>query len=129
MTAKNRRHYAFGQGRLCAVVAHGGVGEIRTRRVEDHRTPGGAHFVDLTIVPPGCTIGVHTHGPADEEVYIVVAGRGRMRLGNESFEVGPGDVVINDRGGTHGLVNDGPEEVRLVVIETPARPLTEGEAP
>lgn len=83
---------------------------------------GAANFVDLTVMPPGTSIGVHTHGPADEEIYVVVSGSGRMRLEGEEFAVGPGDVVVNGRRGTHGLVNTGAEDLRLVVVEVPAGP-------
>jgi 3-dehydroquinate synthase len=122
--SRSRRHYRFEDADLRATVAHGGAGEILTRRVEE-ATPqgiGAANFVDLTIVPPGTSIGVHTHGPGDEEIYVVVSGRGRMRLDGEEFAVGPGDVVVNRRCGTHGLVNTGEEDLRLVVVEIPAGP-------
>lgn len=78
-------------------------------------------------MPPGTSIGVHTHGPADEEIYVVVSGSGRMWLEGEEFAVGPGDVVVNRRRGTHGLVNTGEGELRLVVVEVPAgRPAGRG---
>jgi mannose-6-phosphate isomerase-like protein (cupin superfamily) len=77
----------------------------------------------LTVVPPGASIGVHTHGPADEEIYVVVSGAGLMRLERDEFMVGPGDVVVNSRRGTHGLVNTGEAELRLVVVEVPAASL------
>jgi mannose-6-phosphate isomerase-like protein (cupin superfamily) len=117
------RHYTFRDARLREEVAHDGDGLILTQRIEDHRTPGAANFLDLTVLPPGTTIGVHTHGPADEEYYIVITGRGRMRLEEEEFEVGPGDVIVNNRCGTHGLANIGAEPIQLVVIEVPATPL------
>jgi len=40
-----------------------------------------------------------------------------MMLDGREFEVGPGDVVLNQPGGTHGLLNVGDEELRIVVIE------------
>ena len=63
---------------------------------------------------------MHTHGPADEEIYVIVSGFGLMRVEEEEFIVGPGDVVVNNRLGTHGLINTGEAELRLVVIEVPA---------
>jgi mannose-6-phosphate isomerase-like protein (cupin superfamily) len=116
-----RRHYRFATADLRETVAHDGDGRILTCRVE--RRGAAANFIDLTVVPPGASIGVHTHGPADEEIYVVVSGRGRMRLEAEELAVGPGDVVVNGRRGTHGLVNDGDEDLRLVVVEVPAASL------
>ena len=75
------------------------------------------HFVDLTRVPPGSDIGIHTHERDNQELYVIVAGRGLMHVDGKDLEVGPGDVVMNRRGGTHGLKNVSETELRLVVIE------------
>jgi mannose-6-phosphate isomerase-like protein (cupin superfamily) len=123
---QHRRHYGFEDTEFRTTVAHDGTGQIRTCRVEDRAAIGAANFLDLTIVPPGSSIGVHTHGPADEEIYVVVSGAGLMRLEEEEFMVGPGDVIVNNRRGTHGLVNTGDAELRLVVVEVPAASLDEG---
>jgi mannose-6-phosphate isomerase-like protein (cupin superfamily) len=120
---RDRRHYRFATARLRETIAHDGDGTILTCRVESRGDAGAANFIDLTVVPPGASIGVHTHGPADEEIYVVVSGRGRMRREAEELAVGPGDVVVNGRRGTHGLVNDGDEDLRLVVVEVPAASL------
>ena len=44
-----------------------------------------------------------------------------MELDGEVFEVGPGDVVMNRPGGTHGLKNVSGAELRLVVVEVAAK--------
>jgi len=44
-----------------------------------------------------------------------------MKLDGQEFEVGPGHVILNGPGGTHGLRNIGDEELRIVVIEVDAR--------
>lgn len=118
-----RRCYGFARTKMRETCAHGGRGAIRTARVEQVAEQGAANFIDLTVVPPGTSIGVHTHGPTDEEIYIVISGRGRMSLEDEEFDVGPGDVIVNNRCGTHGLENSGSEEIRLVVVEIEAKPL------
>lgn len=96
--------------------AHDGVGEVRAARVLE-RAAGPLAFVDLVAVPRGVTIGRHTHGDDDEELYIVVAGRGEMVVDDEVFPVGPGDVVLNRPGGTHELRTVGDDEVRMVVVD------------
>ena len=45
------------------------------------------------IVYPGCRTGGHAHEDV-EEVYHVVSGTGMMHIGDESFEIGPGDTWI-----------------------------------
>ena len=44
-----------------------------------------------------------------------------MRVENEDVEVGPGDVIVNPPGGTHGLANTGVEPLRMVVLDVNAR--------
>jgi mannose-6-phosphate isomerase-like protein (cupin superfamily) len=121
----SRRHYRFADTSFHRMVAHDGKGEILTSRAEEVSTVGAANFLDLTILPPGTSIGVHTHGPADEEIYVIVSGEGTMRLEDEEFAVVPGDVIVNQRRGTHGLANTGTEPIRLVVVELPALSLDE----
>ena len=81
---------------------------------EAHRSA--FRFIDLTEIPPGSSVGVHTHAD-DEEVYVIISGRGRMMLDGETFEVGPGDVIRNVPRGTHGLANAGNEPLTMVVLD------------
>jgi mannose-6-phosphate isomerase-like protein (cupin superfamily) len=103
------------------VRAHGGAREISFARVVA-RSRGSLRFIDLSVLGPGADIGSHTHGVDNEELYIVVAGRGLMTLDGDEFEVGPGHVILNRPGGTHGLRNIGDEELRIVVIEVESGP-------
>jgi quercetin dioxygenase-like cupin family protein len=101
------------------VVAHGGCGTIGFARLVSGEG-GGLNFVDLAIVPPGATIGRHTHAAEEEEFYLVLEGTARMTLDGRDVRVGPGDLVRNRPGGTHDLVNDGTEPVRIFVFEVAA---------
>lgn len=71
------------------------------------------------IVPPGATTCLHRHGRT-EEIYHFVAGRGRMRLGEETFEVTAGDTVCIPPGTAHSLANDGPDALVLLCACSPA---------
>jgi mannose-6-phosphate isomerase-like protein (cupin superfamily) len=73
-------------------------------------------FVDLVKMPPESYIGLHTHDPDSEEIYVVVQGEGTMHLDGDEEHVGPGTVIRNAVGGTHGL-QCGDRELWLVVIE------------
>jgi mannose-6-phosphate isomerase-like protein (cupin superfamily) len=114
------RGYRFDGCTFERVRAHGGSNEISFARVLA-RSQGPLRFVDLSVLPPESDIGCHTHETDNEELYIVVAGRGLMTLDGQEFEVGPGHVIVNRPGGTHGLRNIGEEELRIVVIEVDAR--------
>ncbi len=112
--------------RLDAVVleqvrAHGGVGRIGFHRLLDATSfASDCHFVDYAVLPPGASIGIHTHGD-DEEIYLVLEGQGVMHVDGHEFRVGPGSVVTNRAGGTHGLRNDGTGALRVFVVEIGAR--------
>ena len=93
---------------------------MRTARVVTHGQGSGFRFVDLTEIPEGRSVGVHTHGMDDEEVYVIVSGHGRMRVESEDVDVGPGDVIVNPPGGTHGIANVGREPLRMVVLDISA---------
>lgn len=102
---------------LVRQVAHGGVGEILFKRLfEGTAFEAPIHFVDYAVLPPGVSIGRHRHG-RDEELYLVLEGRGTMTRDGESFDVGPGSVIVNRAGGEHGLVNDSDGDLRLFVVE------------
>jgi mannose-6-phosphate isomerase-like protein (cupin superfamily) len=114
------RHYRFARSRFERVRAHGGAREISFARVLQ-RARGPLRFIDLSVLAPGADIGHHTHTDDNEELYVVIEGRGLMSLDGEEFEVQPGDVILNRPGGSHGLRNTGHSELRIVVIEVDAR--------
>lgn len=64
-------------------------------------------------VKPGATTMAHYH-PESEEVYVVMAGKGRMTRDNEIFDVTKGISVAIMPGQVHSLENTGNED--LVVI-------------
>ena len=113
-------HVGFTTVNLEDTRAHGGRRPIRTHRARRERRGRGINFVDLTIVPPGADIGLHSHSQGDEEIYVVVEGHGELSIEGTTVEVGPGDVVINPPGGTHALVNRAGTALKLVVIDTKA---------
>jgi len=97
--------------------AHGGEGRIRWRRALDAAAfASPCNFVDYAVLPPGTSIGVHRHG-RDEELYLVLEGTGVMHQDGAEFQVGPGSLVVNRAGGSHGLRNDGAVPLRLFVVE------------
>ena len=62
-----------------------------------------------------------THAHADEEqVYVIVQGRGAMNVDDETEEVGPGTLVFVPPGASHSIRNIGDEP--LVFISPTAPP-------
>lgn len=116
-----KRHFSFDNLSFNLSVAHSGEGKILTTQIMTQDIDTACHFVDMTIIPPHCSIGMHTHSLSNEEFYIVISGTGEMQVGQEFFPVSSGHVIANPRGGTHGLRNSGEEDLKLVVIEIPSQ--------
>lgn len=69
------------------------------------------------VIEPGASIGTHRH-EQEEEVYIVVRGRGRLSDGAETTEIGPGDTVLTGHGGEHAIENIGAEPLEIIAVIT-----------
>jgi mannose-6-phosphate isomerase-like protein (cupin superfamily) len=121
MTEQPRWVYDFESVTYARGLAHGGAAEIAFSRHLTCESGAPYNFVDFVRVPPGADIGCHTHGYDNQEMYVIVSGRGRMTLEGVELDVGPGALVVNRPGGTHSLSNTGPEELRLIVIEVAVR--------
>ena len=65
--------------------------------------------VSKTILHPGKQTTGHKH-PGQEEVYQFIHGHGRMQLDNDTFDVGPNDVVLIKDGIFHKVFNDSAVE-------------------
>jgi len=64
-------------------------------------------------VPSGCVTLAHYH-PKTEEIYYILQGSGRMRLGKEWQSVGVGDAIAIPPGTVHQIEN--PEADPLVFL-------------
>lgn len=96
---------------------HGGTGPITFRRLlgaADFAAP--VDFVDFTVVPPGSSIGRHTHR-GNEEMYFVASGTPLMRVNGEQRRIARGTVAVVHNDGWHELINDTSENVEILVIQ------------
>ncbi|MFF2244365.1 cupin domain-containing protein [Arthrobacter sp. NPDC058130] len=61
------------------------------------------------------------HHPDASEFYVVLSGTPLVHLGASTYRAKPGDGIYIPRGTTHGLTNDGEENVELIVgVSKPA---------
>jgi mannose-6-phosphate isomerase-like protein (cupin superfamily) len=67
--------------------------------------PGRRQTLAEATVPAGGATLAHFHRES-EELYLVTSGSGRMRLGEEVREIGPGDCVVIPPGTVHRLWAD-----------------------
>jgi len=71
------------------------------------------------IVAPGTTTQLHRHR-LSEELYHITAGCGRMTLGEEIFEVEPGDTLFIPPGTPHCIENISNKPLRMLCCCAPA---------
>ena len=55
-----------------------------------------------------------------EEVYYFIAGIGRVAVGDQSFDVGPGMAVGVPAGEWHQVFNTGPNELKFISSDSPS---------
>lgn len=70
-------------------------------------------------VPPGASTQPHYHREA-EEIYYILAGRGRMRIGSEEADVKVGDGIAIPPGSVHSISNTGAEDLVFLCCCVPA---------
>jgi len=86
--------------------------------------------VSFNELPPGVSVPfVHSH-KRNEELYIVVKGKGRFYVDGDEFEVAEGSVIRVDPAGQRCITADSQNPIRYVCIQTEAKSLvqfTEGD--
>jgi quercetin dioxygenase-like cupin family protein len=75
-------------------------------------------FVGLNCFEPGQSQKVHVHAGSDK-FYLVVSGKARMIVGDETRDVGKGTVVWAPADLPHGVVQALERTVMLVAIAPP----------
>jgi mannose-6-phosphate isomerase-like protein (cupin superfamily) len=86
--------------------------------------------ISINELPPGVSVPfLHSH-KRNEEVYIVVKGKGRFHVDGEEFEVAEGSVIRVDPAGARCITADSQSPIRYICIQTEAKSLvqfTEGD--
>jgi mannose-6-phosphate isomerase-like protein (cupin superfamily) len=70
-------------------------------------------------LPVGASTQEHFH-PRAEEIYYITHGAGKIRIENETREVGAGDAIAIPPGQKHKLWNTGSETLHLLCCCAPA---------
>lgn len=69
-------------------------------------------------LPVGATTTPHFH-PQTEEIYYILEGRGRMQIGDQQAEVGPGDAIAIPPGAQHQITNIGETVLKFLCCCAP----------
>ncbi|MCH8157764.1 MAG: cupin domain-containing protein [Nitrospinae bacterium] len=75
-------------------------------------------FCDIYCFEPGQSQKVHSHDGSDK-VYYVLEGRGKVTVGSEEKELGPGEITIAPAGDDHGVVNHTQDKLVMLVFMAP----------
>lgn len=74
--------------------------------------------VGLNCLEPGQTQSTHSHTGA-EKFYFVLEGSGRFTVGDEEQDAAAGALILAPSGVPHGVTNNGPTRLSLLVIIAP----------
>lgn len=105
-------------GYFTAIDAAAGFDAGRATKADLFR--GDRLFVGLNCFEPGQGQKVHAHAGADK-FYLIVSGRARLTVGEETREAGPGTVVWAPADVPHGVAEALERTVMLVAIAPPPR--------
>ena len=104
----------YGGFRITIKSAHGGKGPIYDTfgrlSKEYYKTLWGAFYL---ILPPGTSIGYHRHD-IHEELYYVVKGRARGTVDDVTLDLKAGDTILCPLGSSHGIYNNGAEDLGII---------------
>jgi uncharacterized cupin superfamily protein len=79
----------------------------------------------ISIVPPGKRAWPFHNHHANEEMFFILSGSGKLRYGDQEFPVRAGDFIAAPAGGrstAHQIINDSTAELRYLSVSTAIRP-------
>jgi mannose-6-phosphate isomerase-like protein (cupin superfamily) len=80
--------------------------------------PGTKLAITWVDIPPGASQMLHRHEP--EQVYVIVEGTGRMRVGEEEEDVVAGDLIYIPPNVVHAIENRSEDVLSYLSAATPA---------
>jgi mannose-6-phosphate isomerase-like protein (cupin superfamily) len=95
-------------------LAHGGA---IAQMILDRRILKEIGFLAIATLAPGKKIEAHVDPM--EEIYFVLSGSGEMAVDDENCQVGTGDATWIPTGSSHSLLNNGNEDLVILVVASP----------
>ncbi|HOG51492.1 MAG TPA: cupin domain-containing protein [Lentisphaeria bacterium] len=95
----------------------GGPGKVTLQHYFRKEEYGGEHIrvCAKLIIPPGAGIGLHEHA-GEDEVYIVLKGKGRVTDDGKTAEITVGDSVLTGKGTSHAVECVGDETLEILAL-------------
>ena len=88
----------------------------KTKKVNLYESP--RMFCDVYCLEPGQSQSEHTHDDSDK-IYHGLTGTCRVRIGDESRLLEPGQVAVAPAGVVHGVHNETDQRAALLVVMAP----------
>jgi len=76
---------------------------------------GKGRMFSVGTLKPGHSVGIHTH-KGDFEVYYFLKGEGLYHDNGTDVRIKAGDVAVAWDGQSHGLINDGSEDLEMIIL-------------
>ncbi|MDR0562981.1 MAG: cupin domain-containing protein [Spirochaetaceae bacterium] len=94
----------------------GGKDTVRIVNIlESAELYGTGRLFGVSIIPPGGSIGKHTHA-GDFETYYILKGRARVNDNGTTVELGPGDMTQCAEGCFHAIENIGDTDLEYLAV-------------
>jgi len=94
----------------------GGLGTVRLEHwFKPENFKAKIRLCTRMTIAPGATIGQHSHD-ADDEIYIVLSGHGRILENGEWQNIAPGDAILTGNGASHSVENTGDEPLVIAAV-------------
>ncbi len=74
--------------------------------------------IHLALIKVGKKLRAHYHKERDE-IYIILRGKGKLRLGEEFIEVTSGDIITIPKETVHGIEAIGDEDLVFIFVSMP----------
>ena len=94
----------------------GGQGTVKIVNIlEKEEMNGLGRLFAVSIIPPGGSIGQHTH-EGDFETYYILKGLARVNDNGNVAELGPGDMTQCNDGQFHSIENIGDVDLEYLAV-------------
>ncbi|MTI95769.1 MAG: cupin domain-containing protein [Firmicutes bacterium] len=94
----------------------GGKGTLTNIHFLDKENAAGSgRLFAKSILPPGSSIGYHTH-EGDFEVYYILAGKALVNDNGEEHTLEPGDAILTKNGCGHSIENVGDTDLEYIAL-------------
>jgi mannose-6-phosphate isomerase-like protein (cupin superfamily) len=101
--------------RLLSMAGSKTSGDIEAEVEPEFRCLKTITYISLAKLQPTLSYERHTHDD-HEEVYYIIAGRGNIKIGNETTKFRDGDIIYIPEKTAHSITNDGEEMVEFLAF-------------